>query len=130
MPSVRENLRTADLSEAQHQQAGEGTQNLPLSAARPAGGPAKPGLVRGHHLSADAPRFPLFGRDHGLSYPDGSVVADLEHAGRELLRRGAERSHLPVRTTGHHEQRPGIAVHLICVDRPLAALGRPHIHGW
>ncbi len=41
----------------------------------------------------------------------------------------AEPGDLPVRTTGHHEQRPGIAVHLICVDRPLAPLGRPHIDG-
>lgn len=89
----------ADLPETQHQQADERAQNLSLPFARAAGGQAKPGLVRGHYLFADASRVPLSGGNHGLAYPDGSIVADLEHAGRGLLRRGAERGDLPVRTT-------------------------------
>lgn len=47
---------------------------------------------------------------------NGPVMADLEHAGRALLRRRAERSHLSVRTAGHHKQRSGISVHVICLD--------------
>jgi hypothetical protein len=57
-------------------------------------------------------------------------VADLEHAGRGLLRRGADRGHLSVWTAGHHEQRSRVAVHILCLDRPPEAPGRPHIHGW
>jgi putative transposase len=47
----------ADLPEAQHQQAGEGAQDLALSAERAARGAAQPGLGCGHHLSADARGF-------------------------------------------------------------------------
>lgn len=118
----------ADLSEAQYQQASERTQDLSLPAARFAGGEAKPGLVRGHHLYTDASRVPLSGGDHGLAYPDVSVVADIEHAGRGLLRRRAERGDLPVRAAGHHEQRSGIAVYVVRLDRPLAPVGHPHIY--
>ncbi len=42
--------------------------------------------VCGHHLSADASRVPLLSGDHGLAYPVGSVVADLQHAGHRILR--------------------------------------------
>lgn len=38
----------ADLAEAQHQQAREGTQAIPLPAGGAACGPAQPGLVRRH----------------------------------------------------------------------------------
>ena len=108
----------ADLSEAEHQQASEGAQDLSLPLARATGEQAKSGLVCGHHLSACAQRVSLSGGDHGLAYPDGSVVADIGHAGRGLLRRRAERRPLSVRTAGHHEQRSGISVHVICLDRP------------
>ena len=61
------------------------------------------GLVRRHHIPAYAPGLSLSGGDHRLAYPDGSVVADLEHAGRRLLRRGAKRGDLSVRATRYHE---------------------------
>ena len=117
----------------ERRQATERTQDLSLSAARAACGQAKPGLVRGHHLSTPsrqicfANRLPgngcvagssiwwrFFARQSyaqhdpemgGLAHPDGSVVAHLEHAGGRLLRRSAERGELSVRTARHHEQR-------------------------
>ncbi len=137
-------------------QASERTQDLSLPAARLAGGEAKPGLVRGHHLYTNTSRVPLSGGDHGLAYPDGSVVADIEqfgmgrhrsedHAGRKrtsaplgrfalqiacrAMVRRAERGDLPVRAAGHHEQRSGIAVYIVRLDRPLAPVGHPHIYG-
>ena len=113
----------------QHQQADERAQDLPLSAARAACGQAKPGLVRGHHLSADASRVPLSGGNHGLAYPDGSIVADIEHAGDRLLRRSAERGDLSVRTTGHHEQRSRISVHILRLDRPPTPVRHQHLNG-
>ena len=50
--------------------------------------------------------------------------------GRRLLRRGAERGHLSVRTAGHHEQRSRVPVHVVCLDRPPATVGRPHLDRW
>ncbi len=79
--------------------------------------------------ATDASRVPLFGGDHGLAHPNGPVMADLKHAGRGLLRRRAERSHLSVRTAGHHEQRSGISVHVICLDGLSASVRRPHLDG-
>ena len=58
----------------------------------------------------------LLGGDHGLAYADGSFVADLQHAGRRLLRRGTERGHLSVRTARHHEQRSGVPVYVVYLD--------------
>ena len=91
----------ADPPEAQHQPANEGTQDLPpIWLARPACGPAKSGLVCGHHLSADASRrsawprtgggscLALPGGDHGLAHPHGPGVADLEH--RAMVRHWSE----------------------------------------
>ena len=54
--------------------------------ARSACGPARSGLVCGHHLSADASPVPLPSGDDGLAYPDGLSVEHLQHAGRRLLR--------------------------------------------
>ena len=97
----------ADLPEARHQQAREGAQDLSLSAGRAAGGAAQPGLVRRHHLPADAPGLSLSGGDHGLVHPQGAGVAHLEHAGGRLLRRGAERGDPQVRPARDHEHRSG-----------------------
>ena len=74
-------LLTADLPEAQHQQAAEGAQDLSLSAGRAAGRSPRPGLVCRHHLPADAARVPLPRGDHGLVHPKGAGLAHLEHAG-------------------------------------------------
>ena len=49
--------------------------------------------------------------------------------GRRLLRRGAERGHLSLRTARHHEQRSGILVHIVCLDRPPAPVRDPHLDG-
>jgi len=76
----------AGLPEARHQQGGEGAQDLPLSAARSARGAAQSGLVCGHHLSADAARLPVSGRDHGLAYTQGAGMADIKYIGGWLLR--------------------------------------------
>ena len=73
------NLLTADLPKAEHQQACEGAQDLPLSAGRAADRPAKPGLVRRHHLHSDAQRLPLSGGHHGLVHPQGVGMADIKH---------------------------------------------------
>ena len=93
------NLLTADLPETRHQQAREGTQDLPLSAERLAGGAVQSGLVRRHHLSADEKGLPVSGRHHGLVHPKGAGLAHLQHAGSRLLRRGAERGDPQVRPT-------------------------------
>ena len=119
----------ADLPEAGHQQAREGAQDLPLSAGRAAGRAAQPGLVRRHHLPADAAGLPLSGRDHGLVHPQGAGLAHLEHAGGRLLRRGAERGDPPLRRARDHEYRSGLAVHVLRLDRPAEAGRRPDLDG-
>ena len=73
-------LLTPDLPETQHQQAEKGPQDLSLPAGRAASGSSGSGLVRRHHLSADAPGLPLSGGHHGLVHSQGSGL-DFEHAG-------------------------------------------------
>ena len=94
-------LRT-DLPEAEHQQACQGPQDLPLSAGRAADRPAQSGLVRRHNLSADAERLPLSGGHHGLVHPQGSGLVDFQHDGGRVLPRGFERSGPQVRPAGDH----------------------------
>ena len=84
---------------------------------------AQPGLVRRHHLSADAAGLPLSGRHHGLAHPQGSVLAHLKHSGGGLLRRCTERSDPQVRPARDHEHGPGQPVHVVCLDGP--ACGDP-----
>ena len=50
-------LLTPDLPETQHQQGGQGAQDLPLSAARATRGSTQPSLVRRYHLSAPLGRL-------------------------------------------------------------------------
>ena len=66
---------------------------------------------------------------NGLAYPDGSVVADLEHAGGRFLCRSTERGDLSVRTARHHEPRSRISVHVVCLDRLPAPVRYPHLNG-
>lgn len=47
-----------NLTEAEHKQASQETQDIPLSAGRTASRSAQSGLVRRHHLFADAAGFP------------------------------------------------------------------------
>ena len=68
---------------------------------------AQSGLVRRHHLPADAQRLPLSGGHHGLVHPQGAGLAHLEHAGGRLLRRGAERGDPQVRPARDHEYGSG-----------------------
>ncbi len=46
--------------------------------------------MRRHHLSADEKGLPVSRRHHGLVYPEGTGLADIEHAGGLLLSRGAD----------------------------------------
>ncbi len=111
----------ADLSKAQHQQAHEGAQDLSIPCGRAADRPSKSGLVRRHHLFADAQRLLVSCRNHGLVHPQGVGMAHLQHAGGRLLSRGAEPGHSHVRPARDHEYRPGLAVHILRLDRPVEA---------
>ena len=75
-------LLTADLPETQHPQARAGAQDLP--AGRAADPTAQSGLVRRHHLSADAQRLSLSGGHHGLVHAQSAGLAYLQH--RALVR--------------------------------------------
>ncbi len=118
----------ADPPEAQHQPADEGTQDLPLSGSRGLR-VARPNQV----WCVDITYLPMRrGARHGLgpvaAHASLSLVAIMDwHTrmvlawrisniepwsatgprtmarGRRLLRRGAERGHLSVRTAGHHD---------------------------
>jgi hypothetical protein len=107
----------------------KGHKTLPLPARRAAGGAAEPGLVRRHHLPADAQRLPLSGRHHGLAYSEGAGLADIEHAGSRLLRRGAERGDPQVRPARDHEHRSGLTVHVLRMDRPAETGRHPDLDG-
>lgn len=96
----------SDLPEAQHQQGGEGAQDLPLPAERAVGDPTQPGLGGRYYLSADATGLSLSDGDHGLAHPQSAGLAHLEHTGGRLLRRGTERDHLPLRSARGYEHRP------------------------
>ena len=61
--------------------------------------------VRRHHLPAHAPWLPLSGCHHGLVYPVGPGLADIEHAGSRLLRGGFERGDPQVRPARDYEYR-------------------------
>lgn len=91
--------------------------------------PAGQGVL-GHHLSAYAPRVPLSGGDHGLAYPQGSVLADLEHAGGRLLRRSAERGHPQVRPARDNEYRSRIPVHVLRLDGSAPPVWGADLDGW
>lgn len=51
------------------------------------------------------------------------------HSRSRLLRRSVERGGPQVRQPGDHEHRSGIAVHVLCMDGPVAADGRTHLYG-
>ena len=71
-------------------QACKGAQDLPLPAGRAADRKVQSGLVRRHHLVANAQGLSLLGGNHGLVDPQGAGLAHLEHAGGRVLPRGAE----------------------------------------
>lgn len=85
--------KTTFLDWAHREQSRQGSQDLPLSAEWVAGGSAQPSLACRHHVSTDAARVPLPGRNHGLAHAQGAGLAHIEHAGGGLLRRSSERGH-------------------------------------
>ena len=62
--------------------------------------------------------------------PDGAGLAHLKHSGDRRLCRGTERSNPPLWAAGHHEHGPGIAVHILRLDRPVETGGLPYLAGW
>ncbi len=101
-----------DLSPAEHLEARAGAQDLPLSLAQGSGDAAQPGLGDGHHLRADGARLRLSGGGGRLVQPQGSGLAAVDLAGRELLHRGggggagatwaSRRSSTPIRAASLH----------------------------
>ena len=59
----------AEIFERCDQQAGERAQDLSLPTGWAAGRSAQSGLVRRHHLPADAAWVPLPSRHHGMVHP-------------------------------------------------------------
>ena len=80
-----------------------------------------PGLLRRHHLPANAPRLSLSGRGDGLGDAESAELAGFEHHGCGVLPRGFGGSPGPVRAAGDLQQRPGQPVHLAAVHRRIAA---------
>ena len=103
----------ADLPKTRYQQAGEGPQDLSLSAERVAGGPAQPGLVRRHHLSADAAWafpiwWPVWTGSRARCWPGASRTR-----WKPSSASGPEPGHPYVRPARDHEHRPGQPVHIL-----------------
>ena len=120
----------ADLSEAEHQPASEGPQNLSLSAAGTAGGPAQSGLVHGYYLFADETRLSVSGCDHGLVHPQGAGLANIQYLRSRVLCRGIQRGGTPLRGAGDHEQRSRSPVYIFCLDGSHETRWHKDLNGW
>ena len=68
-----------------------GAPDLSLPAARCADHTAEPRVVHGCHLHSPAAGLSVPGRRDGLGEPHGAVLASVQHARYELLRRGLAR---------------------------------------
>ena len=88
-----------------------------LSAARSARGPTRSGPVRRYQLPAYAAWVLISRSYHGPVHPKGCGVADIEHAGSGLPRRGIERGGPQVWLAADHEHGSGQSVHIFCPDR-------------
>src|SRR5215211_3694064 len=119
----------ADLPAPTHDGAAPRASGLSLPAAGPGGRAAEPGLVRGHHLPADAPRPPLPGRGDGLGDAQGAVLAGVEHPRRGVLPRSPGRGAGTVRPPRDLQYRPGQPVHLAALHRRAAAGRGADLHG-
>ena len=97
-----------DLVQAAHQHSGRRAPQVSLSAAQPGHRPARPGVVRRHHLRADAPRPRLPVRGDGLEFAQGAGLVAFQHHGNRSLpggpgdgaglhRQGSRRSSTPTR---------------------------------
>src|SRR5258706_9511087 len=73
-----------DLPAPEYEQAGSGTQDLSLPAARARDRAGQSGLVLRHHLHPDGQGLSLPGGDHGLGQPRGAGLAPLQHARRKM----------------------------------------------
>src|SRR5277367_2220457 len=89
-----------DLPAPEYEQAGSGTQDLSVPAARARDRAGQSGLVLRHHLHPDGQGLSLPGGDHGLGQPCGAGLAPLQHARRRFLRRGTRGSALVLLPTG------------------------------
>ena len=121
-PSACEDADAADgdgsaLSPSAHDEAGAGTQDLPVSAARHRGHAAEPGVGDGHHLHPDGAWLRLSGRRARLVQPPRAVVAAVDHDGSGILRRDAGGCLGSSRQAGHLQHRPGLAVHRLGLHR-------------
>ena len=119
----------ADLPETQHQQACERPQDLPLPARRAADRPAQSGLVRRHHLPADAQGLPLFCA-HILDWFTRKVLAwrisntlEVEFC-VEALNEAIHKFGVP------EIMNTGVALHVLRLDRPAEAGKDQDIDGW
>ncbi len=63
-------------------------------------------------------------------YPQGAVLAHLEHVGSGLLCRCAERGDPEVWATRDHEHGSGQPVHVLCLGRLSSPLRPAPINGW
>src|ERR1700739_74404 len=100
-----------DLPAPEYKQAGSGTQDLSLPAARARDRAGQSGLVLRHHLHPDGQGLSLPGGDHGLGQPRGVGLAPLQFARRRFLRRGTRGSALALWPTGNLQYRPRQPVH-------------------
>src|SRR5271169_5081986 len=96
-----------DLPAPEYEQAGSGTQDLSLPAARARDRAAQSGVVLRRYLHPDGQGLSLPGGDHGLGKPRGAGVASIEHTRRRFLRRGARGSALALWPAGDIQYRPG-----------------------
>src|SRR6516225_9492733 len=96
-----------DLPAPEHEQAGSGTQDLSVLAARAHDRADQSGVVLRHYLHPDGQGLCLPGGDHGLGEPRGAGLARLQHARCRFLRRGTRGSALALWPTGDIQYRPG-----------------------
>src|SRR5215472_2461309 len=83
-----------DLPAPEYEQAGSGTQDLSLRAARAHHRAGQSGMVLRHYLHPNGQGLSLPGGDYGLGEPRGAGLAPLQHARRRFLRRGTRGSAL------------------------------------
>ncbi|PPQ13705.1 hypothetical protein CV770_41195 [Bradyrhizobium sp. AC87j1] len=117
-------------TEAEHDEAGAGPEDLSLPAAQHDDRPAEPGVGGRHYLSARRPRLSLSRRHHRLGEPCGSGVAPVEHDGRLVLRGGPGRGASEVRHAGDLQYRPGQPVHQRGLHRRAGGRKDQDLHGW